>query len=408
MTVSHTGAPASLNREELLCQWALEEGFDRAGIARLSPSEHGEQYRRWVDQGDHAGMHYLARRVDERLNPSSRLEGSVSALCVALHYPDRQGQENVLWQGVARYAVGDDYHDVMMRRLRRLGDRIESAFPGCRSRSYVDTGPILERELGQRAGLGSPGKNTMLLHRTGSYFLLGEVLLTLELEPSATLPDLCGKCTRCLDACPTGALPEPYRLDARKCISYWTIEHRGEFSEAIAGQLNGWSFGCDICQQVCPWNQATNPRLREPENADHLRLPEERGGLDLVGLVTLERERYTEMFRGSAMKRAKLQGLQRNALISVEERLGQLLAREGGGEQLSPDLLEEGVAASDAMFAALDNPDGAVRAAARLVLAKAASKIKKAPVGPGLHALREQMHTDLVKTWDEKIFLREN
>lgn len=311
-------------REALLCQWALEAGFDRAGIATLEPSRYEQEFRGWIARGDHASMEWLGRRIDERTKPASRLDGARSAVCVAMHYPARDGEDNDLWQGVARYAHGVDYHTVMMERLRQLGDRIERSFPGTRSRSYVDTGPILERELGERAGLGKIAKNTMLLSRQGSYFLLGEVLLTLELEPSDALPDLCGNCTRCLDACPTDALPEPYRLDANRCISFWTIEHRGALPEGIAESLGEWSFGCDICQQVCPWNSDRNPR-RQPGVHEQLELPNTRSGLDLVALATLERDRYTESFRGSALKRPKLEGLRRNAIAVLANRaLGSL------------------------------------------------------------------------------------
>ena len=307
------------DRSDLLCDWAREEGFDRAGVATLESSEYADAFDAWIERGDHAEMHFLARRREVRLDPSSRLEGSRSVVCVALNYDSgagdgRQGAENDLWRGVARYAQGDDYHDVMMRRLRRLGDRIERSFPGTRTRSYVDTGPLLERELAQRAGLGRIGKNTMLLHRTGSYFLLGEVLTTLELEPaSERLPDLCGQCTRCLEACPTGALPAPYRLDARRCISNWTIEQRGPFEVEQAEALHGWSFGCDICQEVCPWNGERNPR-RVAGLDERLARPPERGALDLVALATIDRESYVERFRHSPMKRPKRHGLRRNAM----------------------------------------------------------------------------------------------
>ncbi len=332
------------SRTELLCAWALEEGFDRAGVARLHPSEHQQAVRDWVDRGDHAGLGYLTKDLDQRLAFKTRLEGATTALCVALHYPDRDGNENDLWRRVARYAQGDDYHDVMMKRLRRLGDRIESAFPGCRSRSYVDTGPILERELGQRAGLGSIGKNTMLLHPTGSYFLLGEVLLTLELEPSQPLADLCGQCTRCLDACPTDALREPYRLDARRCISYWTIEHRGDFPEGVAELLGGWVFGCDICQEVCPWNSERNPR-RLPVEHQELRRPSRREDIEVADLVTMEPGPYLEVFRRSPMKRAKLEGLRRNALLTLSR---QLSAEESTVESTEiAEIAEQGEPASE-------------------------------------------------------------
>jgi epoxyqueuosine reductase len=204
----------------------------------------------------------------------------------------------------------------MQERLKSLEARIAEAFPGTVSRRYIDTGPVLERELAARAGLGAVGKNTNLLHpEAGSWFLLGELFLSLDLAPDVPLADLCGSCTRCLEACPTGALPEPYRLDSNRCISYWTIEHRGSLPETAREQVGDWVFGCDVCQEVCPWNTA-------PQGADHpeLRLPDGRRELDLAGLLRLSRDEYVERFRGSPMKRAKLAGLQRNAAVAMGNR----------------------------------------------------------------------------------------
>jgi epoxyqueuosine reductase len=309
-----------VNRHDLaalLKSWALEAGFDMAGIASLETSAHGESFRRWIDRGDHAGMDYMARRVELRLNPADVLAGAKSALCVGLRYWPLGGEpepEGDLWPRVARYARGRDYHDAMGERLAALSLRIESEFPGTASRWYVDTGPVLERELAARAGLGAVGKNTMLLHpQAGSWFLLGEIFLTLDLAPDIPFADLCGSCTRCLEACPTGALREPYRLDSERCLSYWTIEHRGDFPSAAQEMVGegGWVFGCDVCQEACPWNGAPEPAGR-PE----FQTPFERRGLTLADLVTLSTERYQALFRGSPMKRAKLAGLQRNAALA--------------------------------------------------------------------------------------------
>ena len=237
-----------------------------------------------------------------------------------------------LWPRVARYARGRDYHNLMGKRLRRLAARIRAAVPGCDTRTYVDTGPVLERELAARAGLGVAGKNTCLLGRRGSYLLLGEIFLTLDLAPDAPVADLCGRCTRCLEACPTGALPEPYRLDANRCISYWTIEHRGAIPESFRERIGDWVFGCDVCQEVCPWN------LRPQEPADHpeLRLTEERAALDLAGLLALDAEGYRRTFQGSAMQRARLSGLKRNAAVAMgnrgDRRYAEPLARALAGD----------------------------------------------------------------------------
>jgi epoxyqueuosine reductase len=311
--------PEPRSTAELLKSWALAAGFDRAGVAALGPSATGEAYLRWLARGDHAGMGYLERRIEARLDPATVLPGARSALCVALQYwPLSKEVEPAgdLWPRVARYARGRDYHEVMGERLAGLARRIEGAFPGAATRAYVDTGPVLERELAARAGLGAVGKNTNLLHpEAGSWFLLGELFLTLDLDPDLPLADLCGSCTRCLDACPTGALPEPYRLDANRCISYWTIEHRGAIPEAMRGAMGEWVFGCDVCQEVCPWNAAP-PEAEQPE----LALPAARAELDLAGLLALSREGYVARFRGSPMKRAKLEGLQRNAAVAMGNR----------------------------------------------------------------------------------------
>jgi epoxyqueuosine reductase len=312
----------------LLESWALEAGFDRAGVAELGPLERGEALVRWLGRGDQAGVGYLARRLEARLDPSQIFPGARSVLCVALQYHplyDEDGERQPeprgdLWRRVARYARGKDYHDVMGERLRGLEARVREAFPGCEARRYVDTGPVLERELAARAGLGAVGKNTMLLHpEGGSWFLLGELFLSLELAdrvPATPLADLCGSCTLCLDACPTGALAEPYRLDSNLCISYWTIEHRGPLPPEARRMVGGWVFGCDVCQEVCPWNA-------EPAGAVHpeMELPPERGELTLARLLRLPREEYVERFRGSPLKRAKLEGLQRNAAVAMGNRL---------------------------------------------------------------------------------------
>lgn len=300
--------------------WALEEGFDRVGVASLGAAPRGAEFLRWLERGDHADMAWMEERTELRLDPRRLLDGRArSAICVALQYHPLAGEgdpDGDLWPRVARYARGRDYHDGMGKRLRRLARRIETAFPGRRARGWVDTGPILERDLAAQAGLGAPAKNTHLLHpEGGSWFLLGEVLCEHELEPDPPLADLCGSCTRCLDACPTGALPEPYRLDARRCIAYWTIEQRGWIPEAMRGELEGWVFGCDICQEVCPWNQ-------EAEAGDHpeLALPGERAELELCGLLALDRSSWLERLRASPMKRPRLAGLRRNAALAMAHR----------------------------------------------------------------------------------------
>lgn len=310
----------TLDLRSELDRTARELGFDAVGFTRLEPTEHEAEYRAWLERGDQATMEWLGRNLERRFDPRNHFPGATTAIVVAVRYHPLAGEDEPdgdLWPKVAKYARGRDYHRVIERGLRGLAERLLQLVPGAVARWWVDHGPVLERELAARAGLGWVGKHTLLLSRElGSWFLLGELLTDVELEPDQPLVDLCGKCTRCLDACPTGALPEPYRLDARRCISYWTIEHRGSMPEVVRGELGGWVFGCDICQDVCPWNA----KRREPADHDELRLPPARRELDLVGLLRLDREAFLERFAGSAMTRPKLEGLQRNAVLAMAAR----------------------------------------------------------------------------------------
>ncbi len=303
--------------------WALEAGFDRAAVAPLAPSAYREAFERWLGEGFHAGMGYLERHAERRFDSRKMLDGARSVLVVALQYasPATASDSEAagdLWPRVARYARGLDYHDLMGERLSALAAKIEESFPGAGCRWYVDTGPVLERELAARAGLGAFGKNTNLLHpEAGSWFLLGELFLTLELAATAApLADLCGTCSRCLEACPTGALPAPYRLDANRCLSYWTIEHRGALPREIRPAIDEWVFGCDICQEVCPYNQ----QEAGEGGGQAFSVPPARRPLDLVGLLALDRTGYLELFRGSPMKRARLEGLRRNVAVALGNR----------------------------------------------------------------------------------------
>lgn len=324
-------APADAGkRADLLIGWALEAGFDRAGVASLEPQAGaGASFLRRLERGLFATMSWLGRRPGRRVAPASLLDGARSALCVALHYHPLEGEPEPsgdLWPRVARYARGDDYHDVMERRLRALSARIREAFPGSGARLYVDTGPVLERALAARAGLGAVAKNTQLLDRTGSWFLLGELFLTLELEPSEPVAeDLCGECTRCLDACPTGALPAPRVLDAERCISYWTIEHRGDLPDRARALVGDWVFGCDVCQEVCPWNRRrAAPAGRRRSGL--FGLPPKRAELDLAGLLSISEDAYRGRFRRSPMKRAGRSGLRRNAAVAMGNRADEAYA----------------------------------------------------------------------------------
>ncbi|HEY7654259.1 MAG TPA: tRNA epoxyqueuosine(34) reductase QueG [Methylomirabilota bacterium] len=289
---------------------ALELGFDLVAIGPADPPEHGPAFRGWVEAGHAGTMGYLERRLEERLDPRRVLPGGRSVVCVALNYHQGEGADPS-WRPVARYAWGRDYHEVIGPRLERLAAHLAEA-GGARSRGYVDTGPVLERDLAARAGLGWIGKNTMLLHpRLGSWFFIGVLLTTADLAHDAPVHDRCGSCRACLDACPTGAFAAPYVLDARRCISYLTIEHRGEIDPALHHGMTGWQFGCDVCQEVCPWNRKA-PVTREAELRPSGPYP------GAAAISRMDDETIRQRFRGTALLRAKPSGLRRNVSIYLK------------------------------------------------------------------------------------------
>jgi epoxyqueuosine reductase len=312
-------------------------GFDAVGVAPADPPPHADFLREWVARGFAGEMAWLARRTREREDPSRVLPGARSIVAVALVYDEparseappsgasaSEARSEPKASGVpgriARYAGGTDYHDVLGKRLRSLARAIEALAPGTRTRSYVDTGPVLERAVAARAGLGWIGKNTLLIHpRLGSYLFLGVVLTDLALAPDAPEPDHCGSCRACLDACPTGAFPEPFVLDASRCLSYTTIELRGAIPEPLREAQADWVFGCDVCQEVCPWN--TRARRAVPEDRAGMRAElaprAPWRGPALAALLDLDERAWAEAARGTALRRAKWRGLLRNALVAA-------------------------------------------------------------------------------------------
>jgi epoxyqueuosine reductase len=296
---------------------ARQIGFELVGVAPAAPSAYRDYLRNWLDSGQAGAMEYLTRRFDERTDPAKYLPGARSVICVAINYhrPLPAERSNSQSQGrVARYALGNDYHDLIKSRLHRLADWIRERVPDAQTRASVDTAPVMEKELAARAGVGWIGKNTCLINENdGSWLLLGEIITTLDLPPDDPAIDRCGTCRRCIDACPTGAITQPYQLDARRCISYLNIELREPIPQQFHRQLGEWLYGCDICQDVCPWNSkaptGTDPALQP-------RFPS--GKLDLHELLSWRDEDYRERLRGSAMKRVKLPVLQRNAKIVLE------------------------------------------------------------------------------------------
>jgi epoxyqueuosine reductase len=292
-------------------------GFDPVGIARLGPVESYPQFVRWLERGYGGDMSYMARGAEKRRDTTLPVPGARTAIVVALDYGGRQPAGSI-----ARYARGNDYHDVMLQRLRELHRGVEAdCGRAVAGKPYVDTGPVLERDLARRAGIGWIGKNTMLINpKRGSFFFLGALFLDLELEPDTPFEtDRCGSCTRCLDACPTGAFVEPRVMDATRCISYLTIEHRGDIDEKLQPLMGDLIYGCDICQDVCPWNHKF---ASEPSDPDLDPRPENVSP-DPEELIRLTDEGFRERFRGSPVKRAKRAGLARNALIAARNKTSQ-------------------------------------------------------------------------------------
>ena len=292
---------------------ALSLGFDRVAIGPAGPPAHGGAFARWLDAGYGEGMDYLQRTRTERQEPARLLPEARAAVTVALAYGPRDDDPS--WSVVSRYARGGDYHEVMRPRLGALVDYLrEAGGPGVRSRAAVDTSAVLERDLAAAAGLGWIGKNTNLISpRAGSYFFIGTVLTTAALLPDGPVADHCGTCTACLDACPTDAFVGPWVLDARRCLAYLTIEHRGDIADECKPAVRDWLFGCDVCQDVCPWNRKAPP-AREPALAPAAPLG------PLQALLEMDDAAFRQRFRGSAMSRAKRAGLARNAALMLGNR----------------------------------------------------------------------------------------
>ena len=323
------GRPTGLDAAQVVAE-AVALGFDMAGVATGSRSGHFAHFRRWTGAGLHGEMGYLARpdALARRRDLKLTLDGFRSAVVVAHSYADADpvaGADDPAQAVVARYARGRDYHHVVRERLEALGERLErAAGTPVRRNAYVDAGPVLERDLARRAGLGWFGRNTMLIHpRRGSYFFLGALLTDLALQPSAPFrEDHCGSCRRCLDACPTGALlgrdenGAPV-MDARRCISYLTIELRGAIPRQLRPAIGARVFGCDICQEACPWNETfatptSEPRYRPRRDLDRPSL------LELAGrLLAMSGKGFQREFAGSPLLRAGRKGMLRNVCVAL-------------------------------------------------------------------------------------------
>ena len=298
--------------ENLIKAQAYGLGFDLVGITTLGPAETAAHFEEWIANGYAGDMEYLPRGAVKRRNSRLPFEGAISAIVVGLNYGGREPAGPV-----ARYARGDDYHELMTAKLRELHRWIEREIGRPISgKAYVDTGPILERDLAHRAGLGWFGKNTNLINpKLGSFFFIGALLVDLGLEADAPFEaDRCGSCNRCLEACPTDAFVDERVLDATKCISYLTIEAKGGIPLELRESIGGLVYGCDICQEVCPWNVRFSKELREESLHSRDILSGDSRSV-ARNLISMSPETFQTALRDSPMKRAKQTGLKRNAAV---------------------------------------------------------------------------------------------
>jgi epoxyqueuosine reductase len=290
-------------------------GFDDCRITTAAPPDHAAEFQDWLADGRHGAMGYLERNAFKRVDPSEVLAGAKSVIVLATAYtPETKKNAHHATGLIARYAQHTDYHDVLAPRLKELTEFVDTiGGPETKSLWYVDTGPLLERDLAQRAGLGFAGKHTNLISRSlGNWFFISEIITTLELAPDDSERNRCGTCERCIDACPTNAITGPFQLDARRCISYLTIELKGSIPEEFRRAIGKRIYGCDICLEVCPWNRFAKEGAIMKEH--------ERPDLDqpaLLELLALDEAAFKARFAGTPMLRTKRRGVLRNVCVAL-------------------------------------------------------------------------------------------
>lgn len=295
---------------DLIRQEAARLGFELVGMAKATRLDaEARRLEEWLNKGYQGRMQYMENHFDKRIDPRELVPNAKSVISLMYNYYTEETQDDPDAPKLAMYAYGQDYHQVLKEKLHELLQFIRSEVGEVDGRCFVDSAPVLEREWAKRSGLGWLGKNTLLIHpKKGSYYFLAELILDLPLEYDLPMKDYCGTCRRCIEACPTDAIaPSGYLLDASKCISYLTIELKEEIPKEFKGKMENWAFGCDICQEVCPWNRFSKQH-QEPSFAPHP---------DLLGMTSLEwqeitTEVFARVFKGTAVKRTKFQGLRRN------------------------------------------------------------------------------------------------
>jgi len=297
-------------------QKALELGFSAVGISKADFLEkESKQLKEWLDNGYHGEMKYMENHFEKRVDPGKLVQGAKSVISVLYNYFPNEHQRKDTYQ-ISKYAYGTDYHYVVKEKLLKLLEYINTEIGEVRGRAFVDSAPVMDKVWAAKSGLGWIGKNANLITRQyGSFVFIGELIIDLTLDYSG-LPqkDLCGNCTKCVDACPTGAL-KPYQLDARKCISYLTIEKKGAIPSEFEGKWNDWIFGCDICLDVCPWNN--NAR---PHSEFQFKITEELKNFKKDDWENLDQSTFKKMFKNSPVERTKFKGLKRNINFLSEKK----------------------------------------------------------------------------------------
>jgi len=295
---------------QIVIQKAKAIGFDLVGFAKAEILEkESENLQQWLDKNYQAGMDYMSKNFDKRKDVRKIIPEAKSIISLGLNYYTPEKYSNQKNKGkVSRYAWGKDYHLIIWSMLNELEEELKKVDPNFESISYVDTGPVMDKAWAVRAGLGWLGKHTNVINREiGSWFFIANIITNYEFDYSDKIPDFCGTCTACIDACPTNAIVQQYVIDANKCISYLTIENKNEISEEFKGKFDNWLFGCDICQDVCPWNQKfpVETLLKDfhPQNKE----------LKLDDILEMNEDEFKAKFQTSPIKRSKLKGLKRNA-----------------------------------------------------------------------------------------------
>lgn len=297
------------SNEQLIKQEAQRLGFLSCGISKAGfLEEEASRLEKWLNANMHGQMGYMANHFDQRLDPRKLVDEAKSVITVLLNYYPSEIQKDPLAPKISKYAYGADYHHVIKGKLRELVNFINEEIGEVGGRAFVDSAPVMDKAWAAKAGLGWIGKNSNLINsKAGSFFFIGELILDIELEPDGPTTDHCGTCTACIDACPTEAIIQPYVVDGSKCISYFTIELKDAIPTSIKGQFDNWAFGCDVCQDVCPWNRFSKPHS-EPQFNPHPDMLE----MTKQDWEELTEEVFKKVFQKSAVKRTKFSGLKRN------------------------------------------------------------------------------------------------